>query len=513
MKTLFKSQELWDIVETGYTEPEEAPAVPSQQLRENRNKDAKALFFIQLAVDDEIFPRIADSTTSNMAWNTLKQEYLGDKKIISVKLQTLSRKFETLAMAKTESVQVYLSRVSEVVNLMKSYGEKITTETVVSKVLRSLTAKFDHVVAAIEESNDLSTYTYDKLMSSLMAHEDRLGRADEKAEEKAFQVKDDAFSKGMNDGLGSRGRGRSGYHGKGRGGGRGRDQFNDQRHQFKSNIQCRYCKKFGHKEAYCWTKQKDEAKGANFVEKVAGEENLFMAHSPFNSDVNGVWFMDSGCSNHMTGTRTLFKELDESQKSEVHFGDDRLVKVEGKGTISINTSQGNVKLLHNVQFVPELSHNLLSVGQLMEDGYFLLFDDGVCSVYDKNSGQHIVSIPKRQNKMFPLQVSDKKNCAFNVKHTESNLWHLRYGHLNVGGLKLLARNNMVIGLPVIDGIDFCEGCVYGKQTKYSFPVNKAWRASKCLQLVHADVCGLMSVESLGGSRYFLLFTDDYSRMS
>ena len=114
-----------------------------------------------------------------MAWNTLKQEYLGDKKVIYVKLQTLCRKFDT-------SEQVYLSRVSEIVTSMKSYWEKITTEAVVSRVLRSLTAKFDHVVAVIEESNDLSTYTYDKLMSSLMDHEDKLGRAYEKDEEKVF---------------------------------------------------------------------------------------------------------------------------------------------------------------------------------------------------------------------------------------------------------------------------------------------------------------------------------------
>jgi len=57
-----------------------------------------------------------------------------------------------------------------------------------------------------------------------------------------------------------------------------------------------------------------------------------------------------------------------------------------------------------VQFVPELSDNLLSVGPLMEDGYFLLFDDGVCVVYDKTSSQHIVSIPRGQNTMFALQV-------------------------------------------------------------------------------------------------------------
>lgn len=70
------------------------------------------------------------------------------------------------------------------------------------------------------------------------------------------------------------------------------------------------------------------------------------------------------------------------------------------------------------------------------------------------------------------------------------------------GLKLLGDKDMVVGLPKIDGLDFCEGCVYGKQSRNSFPVNKAWRASNYLELVHADVCGPMSVESLGESRYF-----------
>jgi len=55
--------------------------------------------------------------------------------------------------------------------------------------------------------------------------------------------------------------------------------------------------------------------------------------------------------------------------------------------------------------------------------------------------------------------------------------------------------------------------VFRRQNRNSFPVGKSWRASVCLELVHADLCGPMSVESLGGSRYFLLFTDDYSRMS
>lgn len=170
--------------------------------------------------------------------------------------------------------------------------------------------------------------------------------------------------------------------------------------------------------------------------------------------------MDSGCSNHMTGTGSLFKALDENQKNEVRFGDDRMVKVEGKGTIGNKTSQGTVKLLHDVQFVPNLTHNSLSVGQLMGEGYSVLFDGGIGSVYDKKSDRHIASIPKASNRMFLLDVSSKENCALTVKASESNLWHLRYGHLNVKGLKLLAVKKMVIGLPESDNVDLCEGCVY-----------------------------------------------------
>ena len=67
------------------------------------------------------------------------------------------------------------------------------------------------------------------------------------------------------------------------------------------------------------------------------------------------------------------------------------------------------------------------------------------------------------------------------------------------GLKLLAAKKMVIGLPKIDEINLCEGRVYGKQSRNSFPVNKAWRASNYLKLIHADVCGPMSAESLSGN--------------
>ena len=96
--------------------------------------------------------------------------------------------------------------------------------------------------------------------------------------------------------------------------------------------------------------------------------------------------------------------------------------------------------------------------------------------------------------MFSLDVSNMED-----------LWHLRYGHLHMNGLKILSDKGMIF--------DLCEGCIYGKQTRKFFPVGKAKRASHCLELIHADLCEPMQTKSLGGSIYFLLFIDDYSCMS
>ena len=88
-----------------------------------------------------------------------------------------------------------------------------------------------------------------------------------------------------------------------------------------------------------------------------------------------------------------------------------------------------------------------------------------------------------------------------------------YAHLNIKSLRLLKNVNMVHGLSNTQKIEVCDGCLLGKQTMKTFPVGGAWRASTCLELIHIDIVGPMQTESLRGNRYFILFTDDFSRMS
>ncbi|XP_078159294.1 uncharacterized protein LOC144554817 [Carex rostrata] len=230
MMTLFKSHGLWDLVNNGPPNRD-----PNQQ--ENQKKDARALFFIQQAVHDTIFLKIAAATNAKEAWTSLKTAFLGSTRVMAIKLQGLRRDFETLQMNKEESVQIFLSRVQEVVNQIRAFGDTMEEKTVVAKVLRSITPKFDHVVAAIEESNDLSTYSFDELMGSLQTHEAKF-RSKEKGDERAFYRK----------GESSQGRG-----------GRGHCRFGEFLFQHDiEDVKCFQQKIYGCVQADCFRKQREE---------------------------------------------------------------------------------------------------------------------------------------------------------------------------------------------------------------------------------------------------------------
>ena len=91
-----------------------------------------------------------------------------------VRLQTHKRTYELLQMKDNESTFDLFTGVTKLVNQIKVCGETLTTRVVVSKLLRSLAPKFDHVVVAIEEGKDLSKLTKEELQGTLESHEQRM---------------------------------------------------------------------------------------------------------------------------------------------------------------------------------------------------------------------------------------------------------------------------------------------------------------------------------------------------
>jgi transposase InsO family protein len=226
-----------------------------------------------------------------------------------------------------------------------------------------------------------------------------------------------------------------------------------------------------------------------------------------------VWYLDSGCSHHITGDRSSFDTLDEEFSSHVELGDNKKVEIKGQGDVAIHLNEGNKKCIHDVFYSPSIGQNLLSVGQMMRRGFRLVFDDAQCEIYNKNTNQKVVVVKMSSNNIFPFNMKSLHHVAMRSEHLDdSQLWHLRYGHLNYNGMQLLKKKDLVSGLPSIQNqVGICEGYVYGKMHRFPFP-KTAWRAKAPLELVHADICGPTRTPSLNNKRYFLLFINDFSRM-
>lgn len=98
--------------------------------------------------------------------------------------------FEKLSKESNETVSYYFTKVIYMVHQIRRNGENIDDVRVMEKIVRSRDSKFDHVVVAIEESNNLEDLTVEELMGSLQAHGQKIDRRGEgRSLEQALQTK------------------------------------------------------------------------------------------------------------------------------------------------------------------------------------------------------------------------------------------------------------------------------------------------------------------------------------
>ncbi|XP_049401653.1 uncharacterized protein LOC125865501 [Solanum stenotomum] len=179
MKVIIGSQDVWDIVEKGYTKSVNEETFPSNEKKvvlKTRKKDQHALTLIHQCLDDGMFEKVVDTTTSKEAWDISQNSLQGVDKVKKIKLQTLRADFEVLKMKEFESILDFCSRLMVVVNQLRRYREEVDDVRAVEKILRSLTPNFYYVVCAIEESKDLDFMTVEQLEGSLLAHEEKMKR-------------------------------------------------------------------------------------------------------------------------------------------------------------------------------------------------------------------------------------------------------------------------------------------------------------------------------------------------
>ncbi|GAU46070.1 hypothetical protein TSUD_180060 [Trifolium subterraneum] len=358
MENLLRSKELWTLVEQGVTvAAENATAEQRRVANESKLRDLKVKNYLFQSIDRTILETILNCETSRDIWEAMRRKYQGSTKVKRAQLQSLRREFEFLAMGESETVNEYFARTLSIANRMTTQGERMEELVVVEKILRSIPSRFNYVVCSIKEANDINTLTIDGLQSSLLVHKGRMKNQKDQSDEQALKVA--AGGRGV-----GRGRGRNTTTR-----GRGRGRIN------KESVQCYKCHKFGHYQNEC-----PEWDNANYVETHDNEEMLLMADSTsINNPREEIWYLDSGCSNHMSGTKEWMHDFDDSFTESVKLGNDSKMAVMGKGNVKLMI-EGRIHVITVVYYIPGLRNNLLSVGQLQQKNLSIVFKNDICQV-------------------------------------------------------------------------------------------------------------------------------------
>jgi hypothetical protein len=117
------------------------------------------------------------------------------------------------------------------------------------------------------------------------------------------------------------------------------------------------------------------------------------------------WLIDSGCTKHMTYDRDLFIELNKTSISTARVANGEQTAVEGIGTISIKTD-ACIKQISNVLYVPGINQSILSVAQLLEKGYKVIFQYKSCVIKDQNNKKVFTSEMKDNKFILDLMKND-----------------------------------------------------------------------------------------------------------
>ncbi|PNX61345.1 retrovirus-related Pol polyprotein from transposon TNT 1-94, partial [Trifolium pratense] len=127
----------------------------------------------------------------------------------------------------------------------------------------------------------------------------------------------------------------------------------------KSKVKCYNYEKPDHFADECWYK-KDQQE-ANVAEESDVKSVLMMATIGDECEKNEEWFLDSGCSNHMTPHREWLTNFDASKRSSIKLADGRKLAAKGIGNIVIKSKKGGKMIISEVLYVPGMNCNLLSL--------------------------------------------------------------------------------------------------------------------------------------------------------
>ncbi|KAH9671809.1 hypothetical protein KPL70_017497 [Citrus sinensis] len=384
--------EIWEVVCDGPFMPtfkdevgDDIPKPSSQWSELEKRKmslNSKAMNALFCALDKKKFHRVSSCESAQEIWNKLEVVYEGTNQVKESKISRYTRQYELFQMEQNENVYSMYTRFTDIVNTLGALGKTFSNSEKVKKIIRSLPKEWRPKRTAIEEAKDLNTLLLDDLIGSLISYEEDL--AAEKGHEekkksialKASKYESGGESEPDDKELAMLAR-RFRKFFKKTGERRNFRNFKNYREK-KEAITCYECKKPGHIRSECplinklkkkamvatWDDSEEESNDEERSQEVSnlalmaigGDDDLNEVSDPTYDELydafqdlhnelmkigkkNGLkkknkWYLDSGCSRHMTGNYAWFSSFTKIENGgDVSFGDNSKGKILGIGNV------------------------------------------------------------------------------------------------------------------------------------------------------------------------------------
>lgn len=228
---------------------------------------------------------------------------------------------------------------------------------------------------------------------------------------------------------------------------------------------------------------------------------------------------DSGATRHMSGFRHRFINYTETEPVPVLAADKRTFNANGKGDMYIYLPNGDQEpsriLLTNVLFAPSMGITLVSISRIAAAGSTVVFTGNICKIYNKE--RIVVGVIKVKGGLYRVYTSSSEAGAHVVSTKEAlsiDELHRYLGHVSHERARLLVKKGLVEGVELRAETEatICESCEWAKGMRKAITkVREEERSAAVGEEIHSDLWGPAPVETIARKKYYVSFTDDYSR--